>query len=138
MNISEEKLRRIIRETILEASNPNEPTSLGGRLAPKAIDKALSYIPGSSYVKDAADTARTFRDARSDREIADSNTDLEFAGFKRACRDFESRVRESHRSGQNVDLVNIFNTLLVEYGVSRYHLVDDSQYHAGEFEAFED
>ena len=136
MKISEKRLRKIIRETITEAQDPNAATGIGRFLRNKAEDAVGDQlVPG---LKQAANAVSSFRNIRTDKDIASSYEGKEIAGFKRACRAFESRYREVHRRGELVDVVEIFNSLLNEYGVYRYKLYDDDMSYAGEFEAFTD
>jgi len=137
MKISERKLRRLVKETILESLDPNEPTSIGGRFAPHAKSHLTDYIPGSGYVKGAMDLASTAKGALADRSIADAHQGKEIAGFSRACRQFEQKIRETHKSTGHVDVAHIFNSLLRENGVTRYYVYEDSMDHAGEFEAID-
>ena len=139
MKISEKRLRKIIRETIAEAQDPNVATGFGQIIRDKAKagikDQIMGNIPGLGQAVDVASSARR---AMADKDIASSYEGKEIAGFKRACRSFESRVREVHKRGEMVDVVEIFNELLRENGVNRYKVYDDDMSYAGEFEAFTD
>lgn len=134
MRITEKQLRKTIRQVIKEAGeDPNMSTSLGQRLAPHVKDQALGYVPGASAVKSAYDAGMTTWNALTDQEISKKYPDSQIAGFIRACRDLPSALRSAHSSGDHLSIELIFNELLQQKGVDRYHVVDDDPNRAGEF-----
>ena len=134
MKITEKELRSIIRETIAEAGDPNEPTGIGPLFVDTLKDQVAGQVPGLSYLNKA-------KNLYADRKVGSTHFS-QVLGFRRACEKFVNDYRNKSIKGEHIDVTKMFNELLKAERVTMYELKDvqshdESEHHAGEFSAID-
>jgi hypothetical protein len=125
MKISEKKLRKIIRQVILEAKDPNDPeyfSSLGRKGLDLAKDAFLDAVPFGNTAQTVYDVSKKAFGLK--RQHSKSKTQQELYGFIRACeKTIDALQNDSHNDSIAEDIiVKYFNKFLKEEGVKNYSL----------------
>ena len=126
MRLYESKLRKIVREIIIETNKtPNRaPTgnitaikkALGDAALEAAIDAMIGPV-GSIY-----SGAKKAADKRSQDKVAKEFPSIPVAEILSICKNFPVELKNYYNKNKVPDVIEVFNYLLNEYGVN-YELV---------------
>jgi hypothetical protein len=125
MKTSEQKLRQIIRQVILEASDPNDPkyfSSLSKKGLGAVKDAFLDVVPFGNTAQNVYDMSKKAIGLKHQSDK--SKTQQELYGFIRACeKTIDALENDSHNDSIAEDIiVKYFNRFLKEEGVKNYSL----------------